>query len=257
MCVLASVILPFLFAVFYAFRRKLRLVPFVAGIAAFLVCGWFLGGLIMGSVTKEVLRPILLAGVECAGFLGALLFLSKRERSVGVPASLALGYALIPCAFSSGFAVLSRLSVAMTLNDIGIEEFLANIKPESLEAAEATIDAMLAQTPGQIYLVALEYLANFARIAAMVRLLWYYTIPDTFPAADAEGSKPRLSMVLPIAFAIAAYYLGERLYQNGGQIAYYIAAAVIIAAAVYLAKKYDSDGDIHSDRLSVRWRRRR
>jgi hypothetical protein len=255
MCVLASVILPFLFAVYYAFRRKLRLMPFVTGITAFLLFGWILGGFILGGIENVAMRAILLAAVECLGFLAALLFLSRREVSVGVPASLALGYAVIPCAFSSGFAALSKLSVAMTLNDIGLEAFLENITPEGLETARQMIDAMTVQTTGQIYLIAIEYLANFAKLAAMIRIIWYYTVPNTF--STEKTTKSQLNLVLPVAFSFSSYMLAEKLYQQGDQFAYYVCTAVIIAIAIYLAKKYDSDSDIHSDRLSVKWGRRR
>ena len=214
--------LPFLFIL--ANRRKMMLVPVLAGILCYCVFSYLIAGCLCGGVLSELglspavyaLAQALVCGiVVTGGHYLAYSCLLKNRTGGGVPLSYALGYSAVRLVFVGGAQMFSSISLAAAVNNNGLEK-VASIVEDREELYRLV--SQLAETPPYVYLLGgLELVCFFLLTVSMSVLVW-----------RAEAKRDRTALIASFAAAAATAFVME-LYSSGGT------ANIILTETVYMA----------------------
>lgn len=256
------IMLPVLYYIWMAYRKRLNNIAMLAGIVSFFVFGYFLSGFLLGSFAPEakaaelgvvgytLRRSICIAIAEAGGLWLSLYVLSKKYNTVRVPTGLGLGFQLFNLLYLGGINSFIRLGYAMSVNKNDLQTVLDSVDPQYASQFETLLRELAASDPYVYIMSAIDYVCMFILTAALCRILWY----------SIEGGKKESSRLL-IAAAFVLRLAAEiplAVYKAGGgsyklcAVIYYVITALVLAYAVWLSRDRDDKEQIKSDRLRPR-----
>lgn len=256
------IMLPVLYYIWMAYRKRLNNIAMLAGIASFFVFGYFLSGFLLGTFAPEakaaeigvinyaLRRAVCVAIAEAGGLWLSLYALSKRYNTIKVPTGLGLGFQLFNLLYLGGINSFIRLGYVMSVNKNDLQTVLDSVEAQYAPQFEALLRDLAASDPYVYVMSAVDYVCMFILTAALCRILWY----------SIEGGRKESSKLFIIAAFVLrlAAEIPLAVYQAGGgsyklcAIFYYVITALVLAYAVWLSHDRDDKEQIRSDRLRPR-----
>lgn len=244
-------VLPIFYFIYYAFKRKINYISILAAVAAFLLFGYYLNGILLGSIVPEdkiarsgtagyaVIRSVIAGITNVGGICICLRFLAKRYETVNTPISFGLGYPLYVMIMEGGANAMYRISMAYAVNKEGLETVLESVEEAQRSSLLEQLEDMAASPLAEYYYSAGKYAAYFIICIALSRLIWY--------SVHGERRKPlwlfvpaafvlRFLMELPIALYTSKAVDGLAL----TSVLYFIAALIALAASIVVSRMWDN-----------------
>ncbi len=259
--VIACLMMPVFYLIFYTMKKKINLLTTALGIVGFLVFGYLISGFLLGSLAPTdraaeaparyaLIRSVCVAVAEGGGALAAMLLLRRRFDDISTPISYALGYPLINMLVIGGANSFYRMAEAYTVNSKGLDAVLESVEGDAVERLREQLTE-LSQSPAyEYYFSAVDYICIFVIFVAICRIMWY---------AVHESGKSRIVLAaLGLVFRFGAE-LPVALYQCGAtrnyiacEIVRYAVTALCVGLAVLLALRYDGREKVSAGPLNRR-----
>jgi hypothetical protein len=238
----ACLLPPLMYYIFYVYRRNLKQLAVLTGLAAYAVFGYILPGFVVPGISGAVPRALYIACSEVAGIFIAFKLTAKAWDTNANAFGLTVGFAVIPIIIMRGFTAMSKLAIVTSLNDTGYSALAESMPTENRAALDDMLTALANETTAQHMLIAAEYLCAFALIVGITRLIWY--------SFHGERREPNIMFVFA---ALLLRSLAEIFYQTPYSIvsecAYYVVSLAAFAASVLAAKFWD-EPERFTERLS-------
>lgn len=263
---IACLITPSFYYVWYVYKRKLNHAALLAGLAAFFLCGYLLPSMLLGSFAPAeksaemapaayaLLRALLVALPEVGGIAVFLVFLKQRYDTVRVPIGFGLGFRLFDLLYLGALNALFRLANAMTVNRDGLDSLLETVEADAAPALLEQLEALAASAPKLYLMSAVDYICMLIISVAVARLIWY----------GLEGGKleaDRKLILLAFLLRFVAEFL-QAFYSAGGASyflcagIYYTLTALAVGYCFFEARRRDDPELIRADRLQWKQHRR-
>jgi len=179
MGVAMGVCLAFPFGFIIYNRKRMMLLPIVAGLAGYLVLALFLSGVCVDGLAARIGQPLLRSLLSAAGYAAAVVlgsrvllsYLQGKRSGGGVALSYGLGFSFINLVILHGAELFSSISLATAINNNGFALVSTTVDdPDSLYALISEI----AEKPTYVhYLGAAELACYFLLTIAVSVLAWY------------------------------------------------------------------------------------
>jgi uncharacterized membrane protein YhfC len=254
--------LPVLYYIWMAFRKKLNNIAMLAGIASFFIFGYLLSGFLLGTFAPEakaselgilgyaLRRAVCVAVTEAGGIWISLYLLYKKYNTIRVPTGFGLGFQLFNLLYLGGINGFIRLGYAMSVNKNGLDTVLSSVDPQYASRFETLLRDLAGTDPYIFIMSAVDYVCMFLITVALTRILWY-----SIEGGKKESSKLLILLAFILRLAaevpLAMYQAGAGSYRLYA-IIYYVITALIVAFAVWLSKDRDDKEQIRSERLRAR-----
>ena len=252
---------PVLYYIYFVYKKRFNHLAMLGGIAAFLMFGYLLTSLLLGSVIPTSLRDqmgevpyalvrTLLIGIcEAGGMYITLRLLSSRYPGNTTPISFGLGYTLINMLLVGGVNGFMRLSQAMAVNDNGLDAVLDTVDASQREALRATLTELSELPIGRYAMEVAEFVCFFLISVAIARIVWYAIDGGKLPASNRFLG---LGILLRFAAELAYYMVGRVENYVMAEVIYYIVTLVIVAVAVLLSIQRDDKEKVRAGPLNRR-----
>ena len=232
-------------------RKRMRLLPLVIGIVAYIVINYLLLGLALGGLLQSIGEPVTASVVNAVVYALAVVmgnwlimkYAIKGTDSMDVPMSYGLGYAFIRLIYISGAQMFSNISLATAVNNNGFEKVASTV-----EDSQALYDLLveIENTSIVVHLMGgVEMVCFFCLSVAVCVMVWQWI----------QRGDTRCAVVAAAAELLA--YLALCLYSFGvigsAMAADAVYAVVAAAASVYAYcsyRKTEGGPKYHADPVS-------
>lgn len=253
------IMLPVFYLIYYVFKKDFNLVIMLFGIVAFIVFDLIATELLLRVLAANasrlsteayaILYAVVIGAVKAVGIWIVMMIL-KKNASLTVPVSFALGYSLIDMFLRKSAQSFTVFSQGMTVNRNGFEEVVASVDLAKQDAMRESLTE-LAQTPASIFIWGLfQAVCAFAATVCITRLLWY----------SVDGGKTdKVPALFPLCILIAIVLeLPLAFYNNGlldavakGEIVYYVLTVLLVVGTVLIARRHDEKAGVADSRLPL------
>ena len=179
MGVAMAVCLAFPFGFIVYNRKKMMLMPIIAGIIGYLLLGFFISGVCIDSLARLIAAPFLGSLLSAAGYSAVVVFGSRviqkylqgKYSGGGVALSYGLGFSFINLVIMHGAELFSSISLATAINNNGFE--LVSTTVDDPDSLFELVSEIANKSTLVHYLGAAELACYFILTVAVSVLIWY------------------------------------------------------------------------------------
>lgn len=232
-------------------RKRMRLIPLLIGIVAYVVINYLLLGLALGQLLQNIENPFLASVVNGIVYAVAVVFGNwlvlkyaiKGTDSMDVPLSYALGYTFIRLIYISGAQMFSNISLATAVNNNGFEKVATTV-----DDSQALYDLLteIENTPIIVHLMGgVEMVCFFCLSVAVCVMVWQWI----------KHADTRCTVIALVSDFLA--YLMLCMYSFGAvsnalvvDVVYLVVATAASVYAYYSFRKTEGGPKYHADPVS-------